>query len=232
MAELLRSARGLWAELAGVPGEFPSATGEVRVAVAPDSGLCPRGWVGMVTLGGATLVTVPDEATGELLHGERIFTESALRGRLAVASVLGPATLSYVSRAAFSPVAPDALRVEQLTVSQANLGELERVPGEEDAAEADLGGITSPAFVIRAHGRPLAAAGYARWPHRTAHLCVLTAPAARGRGLARTVASAATAHALAAGLLPQWRARPLASCRVAAALGYEELGAQLSLRLG
>ncbi|MEU3206992.1 GNAT family N-acetyltransferase, partial [Streptomyces cyaneofuscatus] len=43
----------------------------------------------------------------------------------------------------------------------------------------------------------LAAAGYAHWPRDTAHLCVLTAPDARGRGLARQVASEATAHALA-----------------------------------
>lgn len=78
----------------------------------------------------------------------------------------------------------------------------------------------------------MAAAGYRLWPRRTAHLSVLTAPAARGRGLARTVASAAVAHALAADLLPQWRARPPASRRVAAALGFEELGAQLSLRPG
>ncbi|WP_326702558.1 GNAT family N-acetyltransferase [Streptomyces cyaneofuscatus] len=77
----------------------------------------------------------------------------------------------------------------------------------------------------------LAAAGYAHWPRDTAHLCVLTAPDARGGGLARRVASEATAHALAAGLLPQWRARPAASRRVAAALGYRELGAQLSVRL-
>ncbi|MDU0303963.1 GNAT family N-acetyltransferase, partial [Streptomyces sp. PAL114] len=45
---------------------------------------------------------------------------------------------------------------------------------------------------------------------------------------ARVVGAAAVAHALAAGLLPQWRARDFASRRVAAALGFEELGAQLS----
>ncbi|MYV58866.1 GNAT family N-acetyltransferase, partial [Streptomyces sp. SID4931] len=44
------------------------------------------------------------------------------------------------------------------------------------------------------------------------------------------VAHAATAHALAAGLLPQWRARPPASRRVARALGYREVGRQLSVR--
>jgi hypothetical protein len=33
------------------------------------------------------------------------------------------------------------------------------------------------------------------------------------------------------GLLPQWRARPEPSRRVARALGFRELGAQLSIRL-
>ncbi|WP_317623424.1 hypothetical protein [Streptomyces noursei] len=39
------------------------------------------------------------------------------------------------------------------------------------------------------------------------------------------------AHALAAGLLPQWRARRPASRRVAASLGFEELGHQLSIEM-
>jgi len=60
---------------------------------------------------------------------------------------------------------------------------------------------------------------------------VLTAPAARGRGLARAAASAAVAHAIGEGRLPQWRARPEASRRVARALGFRELGSQVSIRL-
>ncbi len=62
-----------------------------------------------------------------------------------------------------------------------------------------------------------------------AHLSVLTHPAFRGHGLARTVGAAATVHARSAGLLCQWRARPEASLRVARALGYTVLGSQLSL---
>lgn len=77
----------------------------------------------------------------------------------------------------------------------------------------------------------LAAAGYRAWPCGTAHISVLTAPRARGRGLARATGSATVVHALAAGLLPQWRARRPASRRAAAALGFEELGAQLSIEL-
>jgi len=77
--------------------------------------------------------------------------------------------------------------------------------------------------------RVVAAAGYHRWPAGTAHLGILTAPDVRGRGLATRAAAAATADALAAGLLPQWRARVPASLRVAAKLGYRTLGRQFSV---
>ncbi|WP_426502407.1 GNAT family N-acetyltransferase [Dactylosporangium sp. McL0621] len=77
----------------------------------------------------------------------------------------------------------------------------------------------------------VAAAGFQAWPGDTAHLSVLTAPEQRGRGLARVVATAAVADALRSDLLPQWRARPEASRRVARALGFRELGSQLSIHL-
>uniref|UniRef100_UPI003BAB0039 GNAT family N-acetyltransferase n=1 Tax=Streptomyces sp. NBC_01001 TaxID=2903713 RepID=UPI003BAB0039 len=108
---------------------------------------------------------------------------------------------------------------------------MEKAAGDEDAGEAALDEITSPAFVVREQGQVVAAAGYRAWPSRTAHIGVLTAPAVRGQGLARVTGSATVAHALAAGLLPQWRARPPASRRVAASLGFEELGFQLSIEI-
>ncbi|PWI08985.1 hypothetical protein DIZ27_20095 [Streptomyces sp. NWU339] len=104
--------------------------------------------------------------------------------------------------------------------------------GEEEATESGLGDISSPAFCLRRDDEVVAAAGYRSWPRSVAHLSVLVAPHCRGRHLARAVASAAVAHALDARLLPQWRARPYPSQRVAVALGFQELGAQLSIRLG
>jgi RimJ/RimL family protein N-acetyltransferase len=101
----------------------------------------------------------------------------------------------------------------------------------DDAAESGLAEITSPAFAVRDHGQIAAVAGYRDWPCATAHLSVLTATPARGRGLARLVASAAVTHAIGAGKLPQWRARPEPSRRVARALGFREVGSQLSIRL-
>ncbi|MFJ1589480.1 GNAT family N-acetyltransferase [Kitasatospora albolonga] len=139
--------------------------------------------------------------------------------------------MAYLSPEDLRPPGPTGTPTERLPPGHTELRALSAEAGEADAGESGLEEITSPVFVVRdGAARVLAAAGYAHWPRDTAHLCVLTAPGARGRGLARQVAHEATAHALAAGLLPQWRARPAASRRVAAALGYRELGGQLSVR--
>jgi RimJ/RimL family protein N-acetyltransferase len=223
-------------ELAAAPVSFEPAGG-VRVVASPESRLCPRGWVGVVVLGDAAIVTAPDEHVAEAvgaafadLSVEATVNPDAVAAVLPVAEVLGPAGLSYLSPAEFRPALAGGLLVEQLPVEHSDLRELEHSAGPEDADEAALAEITSPAFVVRVDGTAVAAAGYRAWPRRTAHISILSSPAWRGRGLGRAAASSAVAHALAEGMLPQWRARPPASRRVAAALGFRELGAQLSWR--
>lgn len=237
-------ARALWSELAGVPVEF---TSPASVVIAPGSRLCPPGWAGIVRIGDTTVVTAPDARGAVALSAavrkpactdpaDPVRLGEALNGTGApVLDVLGPATLSYLDRDAFVPALPKEAGV---TVERAAPGDgapAALVAGVErgEADEAGLDEITSPAFLLRddPRGDVVAAAGYATWPRSVAHLCVLVAPHARGRRLARIVASAAVAHALDAGLLPQWRARPYPSRRVAAALGFRELGAQLSVRM-
>ncbi|MFG2489423.1 GNAT family N-acetyltransferase [Streptomyces virginiae] len=236
MDPLLARARGLWEDLAGVPVSF-APTGGVNVVVSPESGMCPVGWVGVVALGESAIVTVPSESAAVIVRDaltrlpvDAAVDAAAVREVLPVARVLGPVVLSYVSPEGFHPVA-DSSTVGQLSGHHPTLRSLEKTAGPEDAAEAALDEITSPVFVVREHGKVVAAAGYEAWPRRTAHISVLTAPAVRGRGLAQVTGSAAVTHALAAGLLPQWRARLRASRRVAAALGFEELGAQLSIEI-
>jgi hypothetical protein len=146
-----------------------------------------------------------------------------------VAEVLGPATLAYCDAAGFRPPADGGFEV--LAAADPAMWALLTAVPVADAEECGLADITSPAFVIRDGDRVVAAAGYRRWPGGTAHVSVLTVPDRRGRGLARSVGAAAVADALAAGLLPQWRARPEESRRVALALGFRELGSQLSLRV-
>jgi GNAT superfamily N-acetyltransferase len=162
---------------------------------------------------------------------EELVDEDRLREVLPVLDVLGPASLFYLERAAFLPVQEGAAP-EEAMCGDDELAVLLARAGEEDADESGLEGITSPAFVLRERDELVAAAGYQDWPRSVAHLSVLVAPGHRGRGLARVVASAAVAHALDAGLLPQWRARPHPSKRVALALGFRELGSQLSVCLG
>ena len=96
-----------------------------------------------------------------------------------------------------------------------------------DAEEAGLMSCTSPRFGVADGDDLVAAAGYRVWSDELAHMSVLVAPEARGRGRGRAVAGAATEHALASGLLAQWRAVPLASRAVAATLGYEPRGWQV-----
>ena len=239
---MLKRVREVWAGLAGVPVSFGDP-----VAVSPESLLCPPGWAGVVVIGDAALVTAPSARTAELMRGGLAglpvadwTSPEALRSRLPIEDVLGPATLAYCSRLAppadlTSPSAdlapPSADLAPPSAVERGAIADLVASVSENDAGEAGLDEITSAAFVIRSEGRVVAAAGYRRWPGDVAHLSVLTAPSHRGRGLAKKVAADATADALEAGLLPQWRARPELSRRVARALGFTELGAQLSVRL-
>ena len=238
-------ARQVWTGLAGVPVSFPSSG--VEVVVAPRSWLCPAGWSGVVVLGGAGISTVPSddlvEVVRRVLSGlpiEAATDPEHLRAGLPIAETLGPATLAYLTPADFRPargavsvLAPAAPGPSASGPSAPGPSALSHFLGsvdEEDAGESGLAEITSAAFVVRDGGDVVAAAGYRAWPGTAAHLGVLTAPSHRGRGLAQIVASAAADDALRHGLLPQWRARPAASRRVARALGFRELGAQLSFR--
>ncbi|MFE5943978.1 GNAT family N-acetyltransferase [Streptomyces sp. NPDC056480] len=207
------------------------------MVVSPASALCPPSWAGIVVLGDAAIVTAPTESAALVLRRalasvpvDSLTRPETVRAVLPVSDVLGPASLAYLSSADFRPARPQGA-VEHLTSGHPDFQGLLRSAAPEDVAESGMEEITSPAFVVRAGADVVAAAGYRAWPAETAHVCVLTHPRWRGRRLARQTSSAAVAHALAAGLLPQWRARPPASRRVAHSLGFRELGSQLSVRL-
>lgn len=234
MSALTARTRALWASIAGTPVEF---TPVIRVAVSPRSSLCPPGWTGIVVIDGAAITTAPDQVSARdverALDGVPAASAAdvaVLTGRLPVAEMLGPATLAYLDPGDFRPYGGDD-RARPLDPAEPAVREFLAAADAVDLQESGMAEITSPAFAVTERGRVLAAAGYRAWPRDTAHLSVLTASDARGRGLARAAASAAVGHALAAGKLPQWRARPEPSRRVARALGFRDLGAQVSIRL-
>lgn len=233
---ILGKARALWEQLAAAPVSFP-ARGDVTVTVSPGSGLCPTGWTGIVMLDGSAIATAPTAAAAAALRAAAAKLRSAdmidpdaLGRLLPLAEVSGPATLSYLDPDRFRPATSSAPIVE-LPNTHSELRRLAMSAPEQEVEESSLRDITSPAFIIRDNGQPVAAAGYRSWPGQTAHLSVLTTPLWRRRGLAKVAGSAAVAHALAANLLPQWRSGPVESTKVARALGFRELGSQLSIRL-
>lgn len=238
---LLLRAQGAWLELASVPVSF-GMPGDVDVVVAPEARICPRGWASIVLLGGAAIVAAPTEAAADRIRkavaevpADKLTDLVTIRSVLALGDVLGPATLAYVAPGSFRPAEPAGLCVEEWSDGYGSLEGLVEAAGANDADEAGLDEISSPAFGIRVDGQVVAAAGYGHWPwlrpNRTAHMTVLTAPAWRGKGLARMTASAAVRHVLEQGLLPEWRARTPAARRTAAALGFTEHGSQLSIEL-
>lgn len=233
---LLVRARGLWETLAAAPVSF-APSGGVTVVVSPGSGLCPSSWAGIVVLGDSAIVTAPTKIAAQALNRAMatmptgsLTCADMVQAELPVTEVLGPATLAYASCNDFRPAAAGEA-IERVAPGHQDLHGLVSTAGQQDADESGIEEITSPAFIVREGTDVVAAAGYRTWPVSTAQFSVLAAPRQRGRGLAQQVASAAVAHALAAGLLPQWRARPVESRRVALALGFRELGTQLSVRL-
>jgi hypothetical protein len=193
--------------------------------------------VGIVVIADTVIATAPSsgiahavqEALGTL-PPVSLTDPEVLSTRLAIVDMLGPACLAYLDPAEFRP-RHGTVAVEQLLPHDDDLRQLVAVSSAEDVAESGFTEITSPAFAAREYATIVSAAGYSDWPCEVAHLSVLTLAAARGRGLARTVASVALTHAIGHGKLPQWRARPETSRRAARALGFRELGFQVSIRI-
>lgn len=185
----------------------------------------------------AVLATAPTADTAnavqqalETLPAASLTDPGTLSARLQLGEMLGPACLAYLHPTELCPhYGPVA--VEQVLPHDEGLRQLIAACDVADVEESGIEEITSPVFAIREHRTIISAAGYRDWPSETAHLSVLTIAAARGRGLARTVVSAAVTHAIQLGKLPQWRARPEGSRRVARALGFRELGSQVSIRV-
>lgn len=231
------SARSVWERLTGVTTSF-GTSGRATVVVAPSSKLCPPSWTGVAVLGNGALVTVPSEldrqrflsATAEI--SPTLFAQpDIIQKALPVVDILGPGHLSYTSHDYFRPArATTAHSVESVSVDHIDVRHLVESVSPEEAEESAIAAITSPVFIVRRNGSVVAAAGYTVWAELAAHICVLTAPNHRNQGFARLAASAAVEHAMSADLVPQWRARPMASRRVARAIGFQELGTQLSFR--
>jgi hypothetical protein len=232
--QTIERVRRAWADLAGI-GTLER--GAKAVLVQADSALCPSGWVGILYLDGSLVVVVPAVefkalATAALagLPIERVPDFSLVASDFGpVEATLGPAVLMYADHRSLRP--STRTDVDQVPKGDQRVAELVESVSIEDRNEADVLDVTSPMFVAMLGGEIVSVCGYRVWAGVLAHLSVVTHPDVRNRGLAKSVGGAAAAHALANGLVPQWRARPKASQAVGRSLGFRALGAQLSVRI-
>lgn len=233
-AALARVSRA-WRGLAGE--DTPEHGSCVVIARREGSGIAPAGWVGIVSIDRDTIVSVPGQLHAVVEHrlGGRLDPsltqlENVARILGPPDDVLGPAALMYAERLRTPPAAEVTLG----SIDEAARAELMTAC---DPAEIDESGIASRSLtgLVAAYldGRAVAAAGYASWPGGLGHIGVLSAPRFRGRGIGTTVAHAAAAEAIDAGLIPQWRAarENVASIRTGQRVGFVEVGRQVSVRV-
>lgn len=229
--------RALWRDLMVAPDGFtqPGA----MVVAAPGHRAAPPGWVGVVEILGAVVVAAPPELVDTLRMRvadapsvQALTDAAASRDVLGpIAAVLGPAVLFYGDAASAARsghvVGPLALSDDRVQAVLASATPVEVV-------ESGLADTTSGVWLaLSDDGTPAALCAWREWPHRVAHICVVTATAHRGRGHAAAAASAALDAACADSMLPQWRAAEtnVASAALAARLGLHPVGRQLSILL-
>ena len=125
------------------------------------------------------------------------------------------------------------LETAVVTDDRAAVVDLEASCPPDDVTEVGLAGMARALVTLDELDRPTAGAGYEEWQGIVAHLGVLTPPPFRRQGHGLTAAGIATNDALDAGLVPQWRVRTenRASRRVAARLGFREVGTQTTVLL-
>ena len=234
---LLARAREVWLELAGVPMAFPADGDGVEVAVSAGSRLCPPGWVGIVALGDAAIATVPVVSWAGIVRNVldelpvAVLTDAdRLRAVLPVAQVLGPASLAYLDECDFQPAGPFPWMCSpgSMPISP------HFSPLARRTTPTNPGWRRSPparswcAAGLTLSRRLATGAGPGRWPT----CAYLPRRNTAGVGWHVSLPPQQSRTVLANQLLPQWRARPASSRRVARALGFRQLGGQLCVRIG
>lgn len=183
--------------------------------------------------GGSLIVAGPAEAIALLRHLSRqqlVDAEVAASALLSLRPrLIGKALLGYADESTFTP-APATHRVRPADLSAA-----EQALSHCDADDRDESGLSemNTWFVAEEEGVPVAAAGYEGWPGSVAHCGVAVGAGHRGRGLGRSVASAAVRHALDEHAVAQWRSRDTnaTSTRLGERLGFVQIGSQTAFDL-
>lgn len=198
-------------------------------------------WI--LVAGGAPLVSLPTDTFERLREPARAWSVAdvanvtTLARQLAdlcprpIEKIVGPAFIAYGSA--------ESLHLQDAEHARpfCSLPELHRLRDACPREEWEHGGSDpekEPTFgVVDPTGVLVALSGYEVWDGAIAHISIVTHPLHRGRGHGRAAVALAARHALAAGLVPQYRTlrSNTASLAIAQRLGFVEYGFSVSVRL-
>lgn len=226
--------RDLWRELTGAADGF---RGEPVVVVgADDQRAAPPGWTGIVRVESAVVIATPSAGVDRVRRAvdgadvDRLVEPAYVEQLLGPVDRLGPARLFYGNGPEWEadgisggPFPLDDERVQQVVLDATG----------DERGESGITHCTSGIYLASGPDGPAAVAGWREWPHRVAHVSILTAASQRGQRLALAVGSHALAEAARQGFLPQWRSAHWnqASTGLARRLGLHEVGEQYSVLL-
>jgi GNAT superfamily N-acetyltransferase len=229
-----RIAHDYWASHLGIPSE--RLFSEPLSIIAHSGELTGYGGVFALFRDGAKAISLPPERAEQLrpliMKLPADFSPGDLEKVLRpfASMVIGPAFIGYTdsipsaSQLARLLTADDTTAVAAL---QAACLEDEWEHGGSDAGQ-------HPAFGVFVEDQLAALTGYEIWSGTIAHISVITHPGHRGRGFGAAAVAQITAHALSAGLLPQYRTldsnQP--SMRIAERLGFHRYATSLAMRMG
>src|SRR5688572_11737063 len=201
----------------------------------------PGIWI--LVAGGAPLISLPADTIDVL--GDRaqawsaadVADVAALHEQLTavcprtVERIIGPAFIGYGSS--------DSLDLQDARFARpiSSRAEVLRLQAACQPEEWDHGGSEpeheQTSGVVDQANELLALSGYKVWNDSIAHISIVTHPVYRGRGHGRTAVALAAQHALAAGLLPQYRTlrQNMPSMNIAKRLGFVEYGFSVYVEL-
>ena len=201
----------------------------------------PGIWI--LVAGGAPLISLPGDVTAAVAAEALTWSASdvadaaKLRQRLApicprpVGKIVGPAFIGYGDAECLD--LDDARRARPCSSPEA----IAKLRAACDAEAWDHGGSKpnheSTFGVFDDANELVALSGYEIWNDALAHIAIVTHPRHQGRGAGRAAVALAAKHALAAGLVPQYRTLRdnEASMSIAKRLGFVEYGFSVYVRL-
>jgi hypothetical protein len=145
--------------------------------------------------------------------------------------VTGPAWVGVADRSSFMPMKSEARLLT--AADEAAMRELAEGCGETAWKQSKIAVDRQTNFGLFVGGKLVAASGYLNMGGLLAYIGVITHPARRGKGYAKSVVTASMTHAIEKNLFPMWRTVDAheTAVRLAGAMGFQKYASTLDVQL-